>query len=73
MMITCTRRSGLMLVNPFRMTRTAPECFKTFSSRMAPKMMWRMLNVMKSPSTLAATTCVADTCQAPHAIPMARM
>ena len=39
MMITCTRRSGVMSVKPCRIVRIAPLSCSVFSSRMAPKMM----------------------------------
>ena len=39
MMITCTRRSGVMLVNPRRIARRAPLWWSVFRSRIAPKMM----------------------------------
>ena len=39
MTMTCTRRSGVMLVNPWRMVFRAPPSCNVLSSRMAPKMM----------------------------------
>ena len=35
-MTTCTLRSELILVNPLRMTSTAPECLRVFNNKIAP-------------------------------------
>ena len=67
MMMTCTRRSGEMSVNPCRMVLMAPLSCRVFSSRMAPKMMYSSVSAMTSPLMVAATTWMPGTCQTARA------
>ena len=56
MIMTCTRRSVLMSAKPCRITASAPEYFSVFRSRIAPKMIIRISNVMNRPWIDAAAT-----------------
>ena len=67
MMITCTRRSGVMSVNPCRMVLMAPLSCRVFNSRIAPKMMYSSVNAITSPLTVAAATCRPGTCHTKRA------
>ena len=71
MMMTCTRRSGVMSVKPCRMVFRAPPSCSVFSSRMAPKMMYRTVSATTRPLIDAATTCTAGTCHTTSASTMA--
>ncbi len=54
MMMAWMRRSGLMVVKPARMAVMPPECFKVFSSRMAPKMIHNRPRVITRPCSVEA-------------------
>jgi hypothetical protein len=55
-MTTWTRRSSDISWKLLRMALTPPECSSVFKRSSAPKMMYRMSNVMKRPCTVDAAT-----------------
>ena len=63
MMITCTRRSGEMLVKPARMVRSPPLSCNVFSSTIAPKIMNIRDAATTIPFSVAAATTRPGTCQ----------
>jgi hypothetical protein len=68
MITVWTRRSVLIRLNPARIEVIAPECFSVLSSRIAPKMMSRMSNVMMRPCTVDAATRANGTFQSQSAM-----